>query len=147
MGQDRHLQPPLGYTKVAVDLRQTPADLERVPNLDYVYICYKTDKQLSLVERDLLIFRRMAELERSYIPRSDPEWKGLPEQDRFLCTNFNLEHLIELSRTLKESLLGPLGDYYLEKRRDILNDICCLIYSTYLLPVLQKIDQYVEMRN
>lgn len=44
MGQDRFLQPPLGYTKIPVDLRQTPADLERVPNLDYVYICYKTDK-------------------------------------------------------------------------------------------------------
>ena len=79
MGQDRLLQPPLGYTKVAVDLRQTPSDLERVPNLDYVYICYKTDKQLSLVERDLLIFRRMAELERSLTARSDPEYKTLSE--------------------------------------------------------------------
>ena len=147
MGQDRHLQPPLGYTKIPIDLRQTPADLERVPNLDYVYVCYKTDKQLALVERDLLIFRRLAELERSLHKKTEPEFRALPEQDRFLMTNFNLEHLIELSRTLKESLLGPLGDYYLERRRDILNDICCGIYQTYLLPVLQRIDQYVEMRN
>ena len=102
---------------------------------------------MALVERDLLIFRRIAELERSLVPKSDLEFKAQSEQDRFLGTCFNLEHLIELSRTLKESLLGPLGDYYLEKRRDILNDICCLVYQTYLLPVLQKIDQYVEMRN
>ena len=55
--------------------------------------------------------------------------------------------MTELSRTLKESLLGPLGDYFLEKRRDILNDICVRVYQTYLLPVLQRIDLYVEMRN
>ena len=52
-------------------MRQTPVDLERVPNLDYVFVCYKTDKQLSLVERDLLIFRRMAELERSYFTKAN----------------------------------------------------------------------------
>jgi hypothetical protein len=44
MGQDPHLRAPLGYTKIEIDLRQTPKDLERVPNLDYVYLCYKTDK-------------------------------------------------------------------------------------------------------
>lgn len=60
-------------------MRQTPADLERVPNLDYVYICYKTDKQLALVERDLLIVRRLAELEQSYHKKSAPEFKALPE--------------------------------------------------------------------
>ena len=148
MGQDRHLQPPLGYTKIPFDLRQTPEDLERVPNLDYVFICYKTDKQLSLIERDLLIFRRLAELERSYFTKAEMEqYKQLAEQDRFLSTSYNLDFLTELARTLKESLLGPLGDFYLEKRRDILNDICQRVYSTYLLPVLQRIDQYVEMRN
>ena len=89
----------------------------------------------------------MAELERSQHKRGTPEFKALPEQDRFLMTNFNCELLIELARTLKESLLGPLGDYYLEKRRDILNDICCEIYQKFLLPVLQKIDSYIEMRN
>lgn len=121
--------------------------MERVPNLDYVYVCYKTDKQLALVERDLLIIRRLAELEQSHFKKSDPEFRALPEQDRFLMTSYSLENLIELSRTLKESLLGPLGDYYLENRRDFLNDICMGVYQTYLLPVLQKIDQYVEMRN
>ena len=95
----------------------------------------------------MLIFRRLAELERSYKPRSDPEFKALAEQDRFLGTCYSLENLIEMSRTIKESLLGPLGDYYLEQRRDILNDLCIMVYQTYLLPVLQKIDQYVEMRN
>lgn len=81
-GQDRHLRPPLGYTKIPVDLRQTPADLERVPNLDYVFLCYKSDKQITLVERDLLVFRRLAELERSFINKhgeDSKDFKGLPE--------------------------------------------------------------------
>lgn len=62
-------------------------------------------------------------------------------------TTYSLEALVELARTLKESLLGPLGDHYLESRRDLLNDISLYIYSSYLMPVLQKIDQYIEMRN
>ena len=44
-------------------------------------------------------------------------------------------------------MLGPLGDFYLESRRDILNDLCFEVYQTYLLPVLQRIDVYIEMRN
>ena len=146
-GQDRHLRPPLGYVKIPVDLRQTPEDLERVPNLDYVFVCYKTDKQVALVERDLLIFRRLNELERSIVPRSAPGYKELSEEARFLMTTYDLQHLTELSRTMREALLGPLGDYYIESRRDILSDLSCELYGRYLLPVLQRIDIYVEMRN
>ena len=81
-------------------------------------------KHPALVERDLLITRRLSELERSHLKKSDADFKSLPEQNRFLLTSYSLENLIELAKTLKESLLGPLGDYYLEKRRDFLNDIC-----------------------
>ena len=135
-GQDRHLRAPLGYTKIPIDLRQTPEDLERVPNLDYVFLCYKTDKTIAIVERDLLIFKRLAELERSFVFKTSPEFKALTEEQRFLSTTYNLEFLTELSRTMREALLGPLGDYYIENRRDILGDLGCMIYSQYLLPVL-----------
>jgi hypothetical protein len=99
-----------------------------VPNLDYVFVCYKTDKQLALAERDLLIFRRLAELERSLVAKETEEFKALPEPARFLLTNFSLENLNQLSRTVKEGLLGPLGDYYLEQRRDILEDLSLKLY-------------------
>jgi hypothetical protein len=55
--------------------------------------------------------------------------------------------LVDLSRTIKEALLGPLGDHYLETRQDILYDTSCHLWSKYLLPLLQKIDTYQEMRN
>ena len=64
-----------------------------MPNLDYVFVCYKTDKQLTLAERDLLIFRRLAELERSYVQRDSEEFKALPEESRHLLTNYSLENL------------------------------------------------------
>jgi len=108
------LRPPLGYTKIDVDLRQTPQDLERVPNLDYVFVCYKSDKSLALAERDLLIFRRLAELERSNITKDSEDFKTLPEEFKYLLTTYSLENLNQLARTIKEALLGPLGDYYLE---------------------------------
>ena len=109
-------------------MRSTPKDLERVPNLDYVFICYKTDKLLALTERDLLIFRRLADLEKSYIEKGTPEFKNLDEYKQFLNLVYNVDMLVDLSRTIKEALLGPLGDYYLEKRADILFDISCLLW-------------------
>lgn len=102
--------------------------MERVPNLDYVFVCYKTDKALTLAERDLLIFRRLAELERTFVPKETDEFKNLPEEHRYLQTSYNLENLNQLSRTVKEALLGPLGDYYIEQRRDILEDLCLKVY-------------------
>ena len=74
MGQDPNLRAPLGFTRIDTDLRQTPKDLERVPNLDYVFVCIKTDKQLALAERDLLVLRRLAELEKSIIVKGGAEF-------------------------------------------------------------------------
>jgi len=40
-----------------------------------------------------------------------------------------MDFLMEISRTVREALLGPIGDHYLESRRDILNDISLKLYS------------------
>lgn len=40
----------------------------------------------------------------------------MDETKQFLQLNYNLQLLVDLSRTIKESLLGPLGDYYLNNR-------------------------------
>jgi hypothetical protein len=71
----------------------------------------------------------------------------MDEQRQFLVLSYNIEMLVDLSRTIKEALLGPLGDHFLEHRLDILFDISCLLWSKYLLPVLQRIDVYTEMRS
>ena len=99
-----------------------------------MFVCYKTDKDLALTERDLLVFRRLADLEKSIIEGS--EFKQAEEWKQFLSLNYNIEMLVDLSRTIKESLLGPLGDSYLENRLDILFDIGCLLWEKYLLPVM-----------
>lgn len=75
------------------------------------------------------------------------DFRQLPEETRYLLTTYSLESLNQLARTVKEALLGPLGDYYLEQRRDILEDLALKIYNQYILPVLMRIDVYVEMRN
>lgn len=48
---------------------------------------------------------------------------------------------------MREALLGPLGDFYLEKREDMLNEISALLWTKYLLPILKRIDYFVEMRT
>jgi hypothetical protein len=136
----------LGYHKIPIDLRQTPKDLERVPNLDYVFLCYKTDKMLALTERDLLLFRRLADLEKTWVEKAQAAQQS-DEYKAFLGINFNMELLVDLARTVKEALLGPLGDFYMEHRQDILFDLTCHLWSKYMLPILQKIDLYTEMRH
>ena len=136
----------MGYHKIPIDLRQTPKGLERVPNLDYVFLCYKTDKTLALTERDLLLFRRLADLEKTWVEKAQAAQQA-DEYKAFLGINFNMELLVDLARTVKEALLGPLGDFYLEHRQDILFDITCHLWSKYMLPILQKIDLYTEMRH
>ena len=56
-GKSPDIQAPIGYYKIPVDLRQTPNELIEATNLDYVFICYKTDKDINLYERDLLLLK------------------------------------------------------------------------------------------
>jgi hypothetical protein len=79
-----------------------------------------------------LIFRRLADLEKSYVEKGTNDFKALDEGRQFLMINYNMEMLVDLSRTIKESLLGPLGEFYLENRMDILFDITCLLWHKYL---------------
>jgi hypothetical protein len=89
----------------------------------------------------------MADLEKSYVEKAPTANANSDEYKAFLGINFNMEMLVDLSRTVKEALLGPLGDFYLENRQDVLFDLTCLLWSKYLLPILQKIDLYTEMRH
>ena len=61
--------------------------------MDYVYVCYKTDKQLALTERDLLVFRRLADLEKSFIEKNTPEHKALEEGRLYMNINFNIDQI------------------------------------------------------
>jgi hypothetical protein len=64
-GKSPDIQPPMGYTKLPVDLRQTPPELIEATNLDYVYVCYKTDRDINIYERDLLLLKKLYDLELS----------------------------------------------------------------------------------
>jgi hypothetical protein len=75
-GKSPDIPAPLGYIKIPMDLRQTPHELERAPNLDYVFICYKTDKQVTILERDLLILRKLSDLEKSLAVKGSEEMKN-----------------------------------------------------------------------
>jgi hypothetical protein len=60
------------------------------------------------------LFRRLADLEKSYVEKSNVANANTDEYKAFLGINFNMEMLVDLARTVKEALLGPLGDFYLE---------------------------------
>lgn len=88
------------------------------------------------------MFRRLADLEKSYVEKTSSDFKSIDEMRQFFLVTYNIEMLVDLSRTIKEALLGPLGDYFLEKKQDILYDVCYLLWQKYLLPTMQRIDLY-----
>lgn len=83
-----------------------------------------------------MVFRRLADLEKSYVEKANAANANTDEYKSFLGINYNMELLVDLSRTVKEALLGPLGDFYMELRQDVLFDLTCLLWSKYLLPIL-----------
>lgn len=91
---------------------------------------------MALSERDLLILRRLAELEKSFLGPKAEDRKQLDEARQFLGLTYNQDLLVDLSSTVKEALLGPLGDAYLEHRLDLLGEMSGLLWNKYLLPVL-----------
>ncbi len=88
----------------------------------------------------------MTELEKSFVTPKSEKYAQLDEARQFLSVTYSSDLLVDLSSTVKEALQGPLGDYYIESRLDMLCEVSSLLWQTYLLPVLQKIDTYIEMR-
>ena len=76
----------------------------------------------------MLILRRLTELEKSYIGDKQEEIKKMDETKQFLTLYYNQDLLVDLSSTVKEALLGPLGDYYLEHRLDMLGEMGGLLW-------------------
>ena len=133
---------PLGYTKIPFDLRQNPEEVERLPNIEYAYLCFKTEKELRLLERDFEILKRFYDLERSI-----EEEKYESEAHKKLKLNVDLNTIVDLTNTIGNSLLGPVGSYYFSNRKDFLLDICTTLYKKYIEAILLSLDKHTEKDN
>ena len=120
-GKSPNIQPPIGYIKIPVDLRQTPHELERSPDVDFVFVCYKTDKDINVYERDLLTLKKLSDLTQSIVPTISPKFEEIPQGAKNVNMIYDFELLLEISKNLKDSLLGPVGTYYLNERKDQMN--------------------------
>lgn len=147
MGKSPDVQAPLGYHKIPVDLRQTPEELERVPNLDYVYVCYKTDKDITTFERDLLILKKFSDLFKSELAKGSEEFSGLDVHKKYLNLTYNMELMADLAKTINESLLGPAGSYYEHERKDDLLDMSTILWNRFVVPVRKRMEVFIEMKT
>jgi hypothetical protein len=145
-GKNPHILPPVGYHKIPVDLRQTPKELENSPKVDFVFICYKTDKEINVYERDLLTLKKLSDLNESIIQISDPKYSELPEVSKNLGLVYDIEYLLDITKNTKDSLLGPVGSYYAKERNDQLNYLATLLLKNFIFPVRKKMEQYFELK-
>ena len=145
-GKSPHILPPTGYHKIPVDLRQTPHELERAPDADYVFICYKTDKDINVYERDLLTLKKLSDLTLSIVPTNDPKFDELPYGARNVGLIYDFELLLDITKNVKDSLLGPVGTFYSRERNDQLNCLARILLNKFIFPVRKKMEQYYELR-
>ena len=105
-----------GYEKLALEIRQTPPEFIRSPNMDYLFLTFSIEKHFVINERELQVMMKFSALERSY---HRDKSLSLDDDARFeldLC--YNVELLSGLSQTLGTCLQGPLGDRFQRERRD-----------------------------
>lgn len=135
---------PDGYTKIPIDLRQTPEDLERVPNNTYVYLCYKTEEKTHALTRDYRVLHSLRKLEQS---KDTGEVDRMPAVDRHLSLNWDLSLLGALSRDLADAITGPAGDYFSKCSPDLLLDACIKMWDLFIVPVIKAKEVAFERYN
>lgn len=146
-GKSPNILPPLGYKKIPVDLRQTPHELERAPDIDCVFLCYKTDKDINIYERDLLTLKKLSDLSHSLIPLKDPKYEELPVAHKNLGLLYDFELLTDITKNVKDSLLGPVGTFYSREKHDQLDCLARILLNSFVLPIRRKMEQFFELKN
>lgn len=146
-GKNPYIQPPMGFERINVDLRQTPKELANKSNLDYVYIWYRTDRDINIYERDLLLLKKLYDIDQSIKQIGTPEYNTLPESHKYLNLTYNVDLLLDLAQVNKDILSGPVGYYYWTQRKDFFEEYAHILIHEYLIPVRLRINQYVELRT
>lgn len=144
LGKSYLVRPKFGFEKLPVDLRQVPQQFYKMPNLDFVYLSYKADKMFYICEKETHILQGLDEVERTYqgskVTNENEEIKAQ------LDVNYDLQKFKELATIIKQSLEGPLGDYFYDARKDFLVKLAFYIWKKYLVSSLHQIDTAYELR-
>jgi len=144
LGKSFLVRPKFGFEKINLDLRQVPPQFYKIQNLDFVYCTFKADRMYYICERELYILKHLEEVEKSYkgskVSNEDEEIKA------HLDVNYDIDKLKDLAKVVKNSLDGPLGDYFYEARKDFLIKFGFYIWKKYLISSLFQIDTLYELR-
>jgi len=144
LGKSYLVRPKFGFDKLAVDLRQVPQQFYKLPNLDFVYLSYKSDKMFYICERELNIIHCLNDVENTY--KGDRVTNESEEIKAYLDVNYDLQKLRNLAIIIKQALEGPLGDYFYDARKDFLVKFAFYIWKKYLVSSLHQIDTAYELR-
>jgi hypothetical protein len=93
--------------KLPLELRQTPKDFIRSPNMDYLFLTYAIDRHFTINEREIQLLIKFAALEKTYLRE-----KSLSTEDDArleLDLTYDLGALADLAQTLGACIGGPLG--------------------------------------
>jgi len=118
-GKHPIIRPDFGFTKVTCDLRQTPKEFIRSPNMDYLFLTYKSDRYFHINEREVQILMHFHALEKSYQREKSISLDDDARLELDLC--YDIFALHKLVKQLNRCLLGKLGESFLVERRDFLS--------------------------
>ncbi|EAR94374.2 hypothetical protein TTHERM_00049190 (macronuclear) [Tetrahymena thermophila SB210] len=143
-GRNPLIRPDVGFNKIECDLRQVPKEFIRSPNMEYVYLTFKKEDFFFVNERELLIMVNFMNLERTF---GRDQIKTLEDEKRVeLDLVYDINKLEELIKTVKDTLVGPLGQQFYVERKDFLCNLAFYIWNKYITSQLYQIEFVYEQR-
>lgn len=128
------IKPPEGYTKILLDLRNTPLESERYPNNTYVFLCYRTEEKLQVLIREYYTLATLRKLEQS---KDSTDLEKAPKIDKHFLMNWDLSLLSQLAVRLDSSIHGFVGNYFCKNSPDLIADTCIKIWDNFAYPVFK----------
>lgn len=94
-----------------------------------------------------MTLKKLSDLTQSIIPLQDPKYTEISIAHKNLDLLYDFELLTDITKNVKDSLLGPVGTFYSRQRHDQLDSLARILLNSFILPIRKKMEQFFELKS
>ena len=94
-----------------------------------------------------MTLKKLSDLTQSVIPKEDPRYSEISIAHQNLGLMYDFELLLDITKNVKDSLLGPVGTFYSRQRHDQLDSLARILLNSFILPIRKKMEQLFELKS
>ena len=94
-----------------------------------------------------MTLKKLSDLTQSVIPKEDPRYSEISIAHQNLGLMYDFELLLDITKNVKDSLLGPVGTFYSRQRHDQLDSLARILLNSFILPIRKKMEQFFELKS